>query len=116
MGRGWLPRLAASASTAALACISGPDLDVPDLMPIRTSVSDGLSGSETALVIVDPHVTVALCARRRNDEALDFVLTYDPDVVHAVARTLQHRLCPNKPLPAASNDHAVVPTAPRRLR
>ncbi|BCJ41938.1 hypothetical protein GCM10010168_88340 [Actinoplanes ianthinogenes] len=99
VGRHWLPRLAASASTAALVAVSGPELDVPDPMPIRTSVNADLRDAETALVIVDPHVSVALCARRRSDETFDLVLTHDPDAVHAVARTLLHRLGPHQPLP-----------------
>ncbi|AEV84556.1 Phytochrome cph2 [Actinoplanes sp. SE50] len=95
-GHGWIPRLADAASTAALVGVSGPGPGLPAPSPIRTSITDGLSGveSEAALVIVDPHVTVALCTRRRHDDAIDFVLTFDPDEVHAVARTLLHRLGP----------------------
>ncbi|MBG0827682.1 EAL domain-containing protein [Planomonospora sp. ID67723] len=92
VGRSWLPRLASLAGTAAFVGISGPALAGADPHPVRAVPVTGPADAETALAVVGPQGTAALCVRPGPGDSVDFVLTHDPDLVHAVARMLLWRM------------------------
>ncbi|GAA3443961.1 EAL domain-containing protein [Planomonospora venezuelensis] len=92
VGRSWLPRLVPAAGTAAFAGIVGPSLAGPDPRPVRVVPVTGPGDAETALAVVSPQGTAALCVRPGPGGSVDFVLTHDPDLVHAVARMVLWRM------------------------
>src|SRR5439155_10454555 len=94
VGAAWLPRLASVADTAAFVGVVGPALAGADPHPVRVAAAPagGPASTETVLAVVGPLATVALCVRPGPGDTADFVLTHDPDQVHAVARMLLWRL------------------------
>ncbi len=93
VGLAWLPRLASLADTAAFVGAAGPALGTTaDPVRIAVAPATGPAGTETVLVVVGPHATGALCVRPGSGDSVDFVLTHDSDLVHAVARMLLRRL------------------------
>ncbi|OJF13002.1 EAL domain-containing protein [Couchioplanes caeruleus] len=90
-GHVWLPRLATAAETASFVGVVGPALpgSVPPSVRHATTPADGPEPTETVLAVIGPHCAVALCIR---PDAGDFVLTRDPDLVHAIGRMLLRRL------------------------
>jgi hypothetical protein len=69
----------------------GPALPGADRPPVRLTAAPA-DWTETILAVVSPQATAALCVRPGSGESLDFVLTHDPDLVHAVARMLLGRV------------------------
>jgi hypothetical protein len=58
--------------------------------PVAPDIADR---HETAMVVLGPHLTAALCAEPGDgDGGMRFVLTHDADLVHMVGRMLLHRL------------------------
>jgi hypothetical protein len=93
VGRAWLPRLRGIAATTALVGVAGPALAAANPYPVRVAaVPTDQAGTETALALVSPHATVALCVRPRGGDILDLVLTHDPNLVYTIARMLLGRL------------------------
>jgi len=93
---GWLPRLAAVADTVAFVGVAGPPpgrspaTEKVHLAPLAPDIAER---QETAMVVLGPHLTAALCAEPGDrDGQLRFVLTHDADLVHPVGRMLLHRL------------------------
>ena len=117
VGEGWLPGLTALADTAAFVGIVGPSLAGADPRGVRvaTAPAAGPAGTETVLAVVGPHATAALCARPGPGDSLEFVLTHDPDLVHAVARLLFRRLgtVPERPDASVANRSSAPVTAIR---
>jgi hypothetical protein len=92
VGRAWLPRLASL--TAAFVGIVGPALAGVEPRQVRLTAAPAPipGGTETVLAVFGPHAAVALCVRPGHRGGVDFVLTHDPNLVHAVARMLMWRL------------------------
>jgi anti-sigma factor RsiW len=92
---GWLPRLRSVAEAVAFVGVAGPASAVPasalvHLAPVAPDIADR---HETAMVVLGPHLTAAVCAEPGDrDGCLRFVLTHDADLVHMVGRMLLHRL------------------------
>jgi EAL domain-containing protein (putative c-di-GMP-specific phosphodiesterase class I) len=113
VGASWLPSLTAVAGTAAFVGIVGPALAGadPHLVRVAAAPAAGPADMETVLVVVGPHATAALCARPGPGDSLEFVLTHDPDLVHAMARLLLRRFgaVPERPdAPVADRSSAPV--------
>ncbi|GIH97329.1 EAL domain-containing protein [Planobispora siamensis] len=94
VGRAWLPRLASLADRVAFTGVVGPGPIAAAPHPVRMAVAPagGPAATETVLAVVGPHTAAALCARPDPDDGVDFVLTHEPDLVHAIARMLMRRL------------------------
>jgi hypothetical protein len=69
----------------------GPALPGADRHPVRLAAAPA-DWTETVLAVVSPQATAALCVRPGSGDGVDFVLTHDPDLVHAVARILLGRV------------------------
>jgi EAL domain-containing protein (putative c-di-GMP-specific phosphodiesterase class I) len=91
VGQAWLPGLASVAGTAAFVGAVGPALPGADRHPVRLAAGPA-DWTETVLAVVSPQATAALCVRPGSGDGVDFVLTHDPDLVHAVARILLGRV------------------------
>ncbi|GGT03673.1 hypothetical protein GCM10010156_71930 [Planobispora rosea] len=94
VGRAWLPRLASLADQAAFVGVVGPAPITAGAHPVRTAVTpaDGPAAADTVLAVVGPHTAAALCVRPGPDGGVDFVVSHEPDMVHAIARMLMRRL------------------------
>ncbi|WP_229799474.1 EAL domain-containing protein [Couchioplanes azureus] len=112
-GQAWLSRLASVAQKAAFVGMTGPALPGAIPPPIRIATTrretaQSSEAAETVLAVVGPYCAVALCIRPHIDDKADFVLTHDPDLVHAVARMLLRQLgtAAERPNPPTGDPHA----------
>ncbi|GGK81637.1 hypothetical protein Ppa06_48430 [Planomonospora parontospora subsp. parontospora] len=90
VGRAWLPRLASLGDEVALVGVAGPGPIAAAPHPVRVAVTP--ADAETVLAVVGPHTAAALCVRPGAGDGVDFVLTHEPDLVHAISRMLMRRL------------------------
>jgi hypothetical protein len=86
------------AEAVAFVGVAGPASTMPatelvQLAPVAPVAPDIADRDETAMVVLGPHLTAAVCAEPGDrDGCMRFVLTHDADLVHMVGRMLLHRL------------------------